>query len=114
MNILVTNLSRRIGYDDLEWLFRGCGMVNYVSLWVDTKDKSRRFAIVQMRHPGAARSAIKKLNGRRLGRRVLWVEEAPESFGVLLTLCAEASRGQRNACRPLSSEIPQLCSVDFG
>jgi RNA recognition motif-containing protein len=107
LNILVTNLSRRITDDDLRWLFGDCGIVNHVNIWVDQEDKSLRFAIVQMRRSADAKWAIKELDGKRIARRILWVERAPKEFGVLRTLCVEASK-KRKMRRPLGCDLPRL------
>jgi RNA recognition motif-containing protein len=106
MNIVVTNLSKRVSDDDLRWLFQQYGRVNSVSIWVNYEDEALRFAIVQMPHRDA-KLAITQLDGKCFSGRRLWVEKASSAFGVLRTLCAEASR-KGNMLRPLGCDLPKL------
>jgi RNA recognition motif-containing protein len=93
MNIFVTNFSRRANSYSVELEFRPYGEVESVDLWFHDDERSLRFAIVQMPDEAKARRAIRRVNGTEFspGRR-LWVEEAPESLGMLRRLCSRASR----------------------
>jgi RNA recognition motif-containing protein len=105
MNIFVTNLPKRFDEEDLEMLFDRCGTVDEVDIWVndDGEKDSPRFAIVQMPDDHDAKKAIKKLDGRTLRsrRRRLWVEEAPEVFGSLGEICADAASNNPIHWRPV-------------
>jgi hypothetical protein len=104
MDILVSNLSKRVSDDDLRWWFGECGIVNNINIWVDSDNELLRFAIIEMRHSDDAKWAIEKRNGERFGGRILWVEKAPKHFGILRRLCIKALRRQ-HARRPLDSDL---------
>jgi RNA recognition motif-containing protein len=91
MNLFVTNLARSVTADDLKWLFSRCGPVLEVSIWVDSEDKSLRFAAIQMQSYKHAKRARRELNGERFKERILWVDKAPDEFSILRRACAKAS-----------------------
>lgn len=72
MNILVRNLSRETTIEDIKALFTPFGEITSCELVMDTDTgKSKGFGFVEMSKPGAARTAISKLNGYELdGMRI--------------------------------------------
>jgi RNA recognition motif-containing protein len=98
--VFVTNLSRRVNAEKLKWLFDDYGSVEDVNIWVDYESSSMRFAIIEM-PADDAKKAIKKLDRTKFFGRRLWIEKAPEVFGVLRQVCAEAPY-HRGTYRPLS------------
>jgi RNA recognition motif-containing protein len=97
--VFVTNLSKSVDEDDLELRFARFGHVDAVSIWVDYEVRSYRFAIVQMRNDADAKRAIKALDQKMFCGRMLWVEEAPQAFAALPSLCEIASKN-RHMYRP--------------
>jgi|SRR5580658_6393492 RNA recognition motif-containing protein len=87
--VFVTNLSRRVNAEKLKWLFDDYGSVEDVNIWGDYESSSIRFAIIEM-PPADAKKAIKKLDRTKFFGRRLWIEKAPEAFGALRQVCAEA------------------------
>jgi RNA recognition motif-containing protein len=99
--VFVTNFSRRLRDDDLKWLFDECGIVEEFDIWVDHQDSSTRFAIVEM-SPDDAKKAIKKLDGKKVKGRFLWVEKAPKVLGMLPDVCHRVFK-RPNSIRPFKS-----------
>jgi RNA recognition motif-containing protein len=82
--LYVGNLASTATARDLQGLFSPHGNVAEVNLPAERKGgRPRGFAIVTMATPQGARTAIRVLNGKELGARVLTVTEArPREEGV--------------------------------
>src|ERR1700730_14246083 len=105
MNIFVTNFPRGIKGHDLEALFHRFGDVEEAIIWVEREDGSHRFAIVDMPDDDEGARAIRKLNRKSFSEERLWVQQAPEAFVDMLSLCVEAPE-------ILSSQEASLSSLD--
>ena len=78
MNIFISNLSFRIGDDDLKSLFEEYGAVKSAKVITDKlSGRSRGFGFVEMEDAPAI-SAIEALNGKEMGGRALKINEARE------------------------------------
>lgn len=77
MKLLIRNLSRDTTEADLQDLFEGYGSVQSCNLVLD-KDtgKSKGFGFVEMPKLGAAKAAMKNLNGKHVDGNVIRVKKA--------------------------------------
>ena len=77
MKLLIRNLARETGEDELKALFEAFGKVQYCKLVTDKKTgASKGFGFIEMPSPGEARSAMKNLNGEDLGGQKIRVKKA--------------------------------------
>jgi len=73
----VSNLSFRLGEQELEDLFRQYGEVSSVKIIKDREtQRSRGFGFVEMPNDDEARKAIENLNGYSFNNREITVSEA--------------------------------------
>jgi RNA recognition motif-containing protein len=106
MNIFVTNFPSGISNRDLEALFRPFGDVEDAIIWVQRKDRSYRFAIVDMPEDREGARAIRKLHRKRFSEERLWVQQAPYALVDMLNMCVEAPQilGSQDASSSRSDE----------
>lgn len=77
MNMYVSNLSFRLGEQELEDLFRQYGEVSSVKIIKDREtQRSRGFGFVEMPNQNEARAAMEALSNYELGGRNINVSEA--------------------------------------
>jgi RNA recognition motif-containing protein len=77
MNMYVSNLSFRLGEQELEDLFRQYGEVSSVKIIKDREtQRSRGFGFVEMPNQDEARAAMEALTNYELGGRNINVSEA--------------------------------------
>ncbi|MEY4217107.1 MAG: RNA-binding protein [Flavobacteriia bacterium] len=77
MNMYVSNLSFRLGEQELEDLFRQYGEVSSVKIIKDREtQRSRGFGFVEMPNQDEARAAMEALSNYELGGRNINVSEA--------------------------------------
>jgi RNA recognition motif-containing protein len=77
MNMYVSNLSFRLGEQELEDLFRQYGEVSSVKIIKDREtQRSRGFGFVEMPNLDEARAAMEALSNYELGGRNINVSEA--------------------------------------
>ena len=77
MKLLIRNLARDTTEADLQDLFEGYGAVQSCNLVLD-KDtgKSKGFGFVEMPKLGAAKAAMKNLNGKHVDGNIIRVKKA--------------------------------------
>ncbi|XP_010558201.1 PREDICTED: polyadenylate-binding protein 2 [Tarenaya hassleriana] len=73
-SLYVTNLDPRVSEEQLDTMFSDFGKITSLVLAKDFKGESRGFAFIDFETSNGAREAMKRMNGRRLGRKVLRVE----------------------------------------
>jgi len=77
MKILVRNLSRETGEEQLLELFSACGRVQYCKVVMDPLTGiSKGFGFVEMPRPGEAKAAIKTLNRQEVDGSKIRVKAA--------------------------------------
>jgi RNA recognition motif-containing protein len=77
MKLLVRNLSRLTTEDQLSKLFKLYGTVQYCVVVLDKiTGESKGFGFVEMPKPGAAKAAIKNLNGKEVDGNKIRVKNA--------------------------------------
>ncbi len=79
MKILVRNLSRSTGEEEIRRIFATYGQVQSCNLVLDkATGKSKGFGFIEMPVNGDAKQAIKNLNGMELGGKNIRVKIAEE------------------------------------
>ena len=79
MKLLIRNLARTTTEKELRTLFEAFGAVQSCNLVLDKKSGlSKGFAFVQIPKAGAAKAAMKALNGSLLDGNVIRVKQAQE------------------------------------
>lgn len=77
MKILLRNLARETTEAELLVLFQEYGKVQYCKLIMDPKTGlSKGFGFVEIPKPGAAKAAIKGMNGREIAGKKIRVKKA--------------------------------------
>ncbi len=76
-NIFITNLTTKVGNDDLKEIFEEYGIVSSAKVIMDHyTGKSRGFGFVEMPNDGEAENAIRELNGAELDGKKITVNIA--------------------------------------
>lgn len=76
-NIFVTNLTTKVGNDDLKEIFEEYGIVSSAKVIMDHyTGKSRGFGFVEMSNDEEAEKAIRELNGAELDGKKITVNIA--------------------------------------
>ena len=79
MKLLIRNLSRSTGEDEIRRIFASYGQVQSCNLVLDkATGKSKGFGFVEMPNNGEAKQAVKNLNGMELGGKNIRVKRAEE------------------------------------
>lgn len=82
MKILVRNLDRTTTEDELKNVFQEFGAVQSCTLVVDKESGlSKGFGFVEMPKVGDAKTAIKTLNEKTIGRNKVRVKKAEDKSG---------------------------------
>ena len=77
MKLLVRNLDRKLGEDELRTLFESHGMVQSCSLVLDQNTgMSKGFGFVEMPKVGEAKAAMKQINGTTVSGQTIRVKKA--------------------------------------
>lgn len=77
MKLLIRNLARSTTEVELKELFEAFGVVQSCSLVLDSKSGgSKGFGFVEMPKPGAAKAAMKNLNGADVAGKTIRVKKA--------------------------------------
>lgn len=77
MKLLIRNLDRTITEAELLAMFEEMGAVQSCNLVIDAKTGgSKGFGFVEMPNNGAAKAAIKTLNGKMIGDSAIRVKKA--------------------------------------
>ncbi len=77
MKLLVRNLDRKLGEDELRTLFESHGMVQSCSLVLDQNSgMSKGFGFVEMPKVGEAKAAMKQINGTTVSGQTIRVKKA--------------------------------------
>lgn len=80
MKLLIRNLARATTEAELRTLFEAYGAVQSCSLVLDAKSGgSKGFGFVEMPKPGAAKAAMKNLNGVDVAGKIIRVKKADKA-----------------------------------
>jgi len=79
MKLLIRNLARSTTEVELKEMFEAFGDVQYCNLVMDEKlGTSKGFGFVEMPKVGAAKAAMKNLNGKNIGGNKIRVKKAED------------------------------------
>ena len=79
MKLLIRNLARSTTEEQIKTLFEEFGAVQSCNLVMDkATGGSKGFGFVEMPKPGEAKAAVKNLNARELGGKVIRVKKAED------------------------------------
>ena len=101
MKLLIRNLARDTTEADLQDMFEGYGTVQSCNLVLD-KDtgKSKGFAFVEMPKLGAAKAAMKNLNGKHVDGNIIRVKKAVTKEKESSALDKEPSASEKESSTP--------------
>ncbi len=101
MKLLIRNLARDTTEADLQDLFEGYGAVQSCNLVLDkVTGKSKGFAFVEMPKLGAAKAAMKNLNGKHVDGNVIRVKKAVTKEKEPLSSDKESSALDKESSTP--------------